>query len=381
MRPGGLGRYLATRAAGTVGTLAGVAVLVFLVLRALPGDAVTARLGTQTGVLTAEQRAALERYYGLDEPLWGQFTSWLGSVFSGNFGVSVDSGEPVLGLMLDALPVTVELAVLSMLMATPVGVALGVLAASRPGAARDVGVQSLGLVGLALPEFVTASVVVALLASAFSYFPDPGTFVPLTESVGGNLAQMLYPSLVLSIGLVATIMRTTRAAYLEAAGTDFVRTAQGKGLSAGRIRWRHVLHNASIPILTIVGIQFGYLLGGTVIIEQVFALPGLGRLLLTGILNQDYAVVQSTVLLVAVAFVLVNLAVDLTYRVLDPRRGCDERRAPRRGSTAGRRPRARGRTGRPAGRAPGGLARPQRSHRAGRRPSCSCCSPLPPCSG
>ena len=321
MRPGGLGRYLATRAAGTVGTLAGVAVLVFLVLRALPGDAVTARLGTQSGVLTAEQRAALERYYGLDESLWGQFTSWLGSVFSGNFGVSVDSGEPVLGLIADAVPVTVELAVLSMLMATPVGIALGVLAASRPGAARDVGVQSFGLVGLALPEFVTASVVVAVLASAFSYFPDPGTFVPITESVGGNLAQMFYPSLVLSVGLVATIMRTTRAACLEAAGTDFVRTAQGKGLSPGRIRWRHVLHNASIPILTIVGIQFGYLLGGTVIIEQVFALPGLGRLLLTGILNQDYAVVQSTVLVVAVAFVLVNLAVDLTYRLLDPRAG------------------------------------------------------------
>ena len=123
----------------------------------------------------------------------------------------------------------------------------------------------------------------------------------------------------LSVGLVATIMRTTRSAYLEAADTDFVRTARGKGLSPRRIRLRHVLHNASIPIVTIVGIQFGYLLGGTVIIEQVFALPGLGRLLLNGILQQDYAVVQSTVLLVAVAFVLVNLLVDLTYRLLDPR--------------------------------------------------------------
>ncbi len=319
MWAGGTGRYLATRLAGTLGTLLGVAVLVFLVLRALPGDAVTARLGTQSGVLTGEQRAALERYYGLDQPLWQQFTSWLGSVFSGNFGVSLDSGEPVLGLLLDALPVTVELAVLSILIATPIGVVLGVLAASRPGGARDVGVQSVGLVGLALPEFVTASVVVAVLASTFSYFPDPGTYVPLTESVQGNLAQMIYPALVLSVGLVATVMRTTRVAYLEAAGTDFVRTAHGKGLSPRRVRWRHVLHNASVPILTIVGIQFGYLLGGTVIIEQVFALPGLGRLLLGGILEQDYAVVQSTVLGVAVAFVLVNLAVDLTYRALDPR--------------------------------------------------------------
>jgi peptide/nickel transport system permease protein len=158
-----------------------------------------------------------------------------------------------------------------------------------------------------------------VLAAVFSYFPDPGSYVPLTESVSGNLSQMLYPALVLSVGLVATIMRTTRSAFLEAENTDFVRTARGKGLSPMRVRVRHVLHNASIPIVTIVGIQFGYLLGGTVIIEQIFALPGLGRLLLTGILKQDYAVVQSTVLFVAFAFVLVNLLVDLTYRGLDPR--------------------------------------------------------------
>jgi peptide/nickel transport system permease protein len=314
-----MGRYLLARLAGTAGTLAGVAVLVFVVLRALPGDAITARLGTESGVLSGEQLAALERYYGIDEPIWQQFTGWLGSVLTGNLGVSVDSGVPVADLILDAMPVTVELAVLSILISTPIGIAMGMFAASRPGKARDVGVQSFGLVGLAVPEFVIASVAVAALASAFSYFPDPGSYVPLTESVGGNLRQMLYPALVLSVGLVATIMRTTRSAYLEAQNTDFVRTARGKGLAPARIRLRHVLHNASIPIVTIVGIQFGYLLGGTVIIEQIFALPGLGRLLLTGILQQDYAVVQSTVLLVAVAFVLVNLLVDLTYRALDPR--------------------------------------------------------------
>ncbi|MPZ95770.1 MAG: ABC transporter permease subunit [Propionibacteriales bacterium] len=312
-------RYLATRLAGTVATLAGVAVLVFVVLRALPGDAVTASLGTEAGVLTNEQLAALERYYGIDQPIWQQFWSWLTSVLTGNLGVSVDSGVAVTKLIFAALPVTLELAVLSMLISTPIGIGLGMLAASRPGKARDVGVQSLGLLGLALPEFVIASVTVAVLASAFSYFPDPGSFVPLTESVGGNLSQMIYPSLVLSVGLVATVMRTTRSAYLEATQTDFVRTARGKGLAPMRIRIRHILHNASIPIVTIIGIQFGYLLGGTVIIEQIFALPGLGRLLLTGILQQDYAVVQSTVLFVAVAFVLVNLAVDLTYRALDPR--------------------------------------------------------------
>jgi peptide/nickel transport system permease protein len=158
-----------------------------------------------------------------------------------------------------------------------------------------------------------------MLAVWFGYFPDPGIYVPLTESVGGNLSQMLYPALVLSLGLAANVMRTSRSAFLEVANADFVRTAHGKGLSALRVRLRHVLHNASIPIVTIVGIQFGYLLGGTVIIEQIFALPGLGRLLLSGILQQDYAVVQSTTLLVAFGFVLVNFVVDITYRLLDPR--------------------------------------------------------------
>ncbi|MGH3748725.1 MAG: ABC transporter permease, partial [Micromonosporaceae bacterium] len=225
----------------------------------------------------------------------------------------------VASLIGDALPVTVELSVLALLIAAPVGVLLGVLAATRPGGARDLSAQGFGLVGLALPEFVTASLCVAVLASVFAYFPDAGTFVPLSESVGGNLRQMLYPALVLSIGLVASIMRTTRSAYLETAQADFVRTAKGKGVSPGRVRFRHVLRGAAIPIVTMIGIQFGYLLGGTVIIEQVFALPGLGRLLLQGILRQDYPVVQGATLLVAATFVLVNLAVDLTYRWLDPR--------------------------------------------------------------
>jgi peptide/nickel transport system permease protein len=312
-------RYLWARLGGTVATLAGVTVVVFVVLRALPGDAVTAKLGTEAGVLTDKQLEALNHYYGVDQPMWQQFTSWLGSVFSGNFGVSIESGASVRTLILDALPVTLELAVLAMLISTPIGVTLGMIAASRPGRARDVGVQTFGLIGLALPEFVTASVLVAVLASTFSYFPDPGSYVSFSESISGNLSQMLYPALVLSVGLVATIMRTTRSAFLEVLNTDFVRTARGKGLSSTRIRLRHVLHNASIPIVTIVGIQFGYLLGGTVIIEQIFALPGLGRLLLNAILKQDYAVVQSTVLFIAVAFVLVNLLVDLTYRALDPR--------------------------------------------------------------
>lgn len=320
-------RYLLGRLAGMVGTLLGVTVVVFVVLRALPGDTITAKLGTQAATLTPAQRHALEHFYGLDQSAPAQFLHWLWGLLGGNLGVSMDSGTPVSTLIGDALPVTVELAVLAMLIAVPAGVLLGMLAASRPGAARDLSVQGVGLVGLAVPEFVVASLLVAWLAAAFAYFPSPGSYISLATSVGGNLAQLLYPALVLAVGLTATVMRTTRSAYLEAAGADFVRTARGKGLTERRVRFRHVLHNAGIPIVTMVGIQFGYLLGGTLVVEQIFALPGLGRLLLTGILNQDYAIVQGTTLVIATAFVVVNFLVDVGYRLLDPRTRAEGSRA------------------------------------------------------
>lgn len=313
------GRELAGRLIGTLGTLFGVAIVVFVVLRALPGDSITAKLGTEAVSLTEGQLAALERFYGLDQPLVVQFFTWLGGVLRGDLGISVATGSSVGGMIAEALPVTIQLAVMALLIALPLGVALGVFAASRPGRPRDLTVQGFGLLGLAVPEFVIAAVCVALLAKVFGYLPDPGLYVSPFDSLDGNLRQMLYPSIVLAVGLTGTLMRTTRSAYLEVSRTEYVRTAKGKGATDGRIRMRHILHNAAIPITTMTGIQFGYLLGGTVIVEQVFALPGLGRLLLQGIQEQDYALVQSATLVVAVAFVLVNLAVDLLYRVIDPR--------------------------------------------------------------
>ncbi len=312
-------RWAAARFAGAILTLFGVAVVVFLVLRVIPGDTITASMGIESGTLTDAQRAALEHYYGLDKPLLVQFFSWLGQVLTGNLGVSLISGQSAASLIGNALPVTVELAVLAALIGTGVGVLLGMLAASGPGRLRDGTAQGAALVGLAIPEFVLGAVVVAALAEIFGYFPDTGTFVPLTDSVSGNLSQMLYPALVLAVGFAANVMRTTRSAAVEVAEADFIRTARGKGVTATRIRLRHILRNASVPIVTITGIQFGYLLGGTVIIEQIFALPGLGRLLFTSITNRDYAVVQSSVLVIAAGFVLVNLIVDLLYRFIDPR--------------------------------------------------------------
>lgn len=319
--PAGGGRWVGERLLGTALTLAGVAVVVFVVLRAIPGDAITSSMGIESGTLTPAARASLERYYGLDQPLVVQFFGWVGQVLQGNLGASLTSGKPVLELIGSALPVTIELAVLATLIGAPIGVALGVLAGSAPGRFRDGATQGVALFGLALPEFVLGTLMVAVLAEAFGYFPDTGTFVPLTEDPAGNLSQVLYPAIVLSVGLAANVMRTTRSAYVDAASSDFIRTARGKGVAPGRIRTVHILRNASVPIVTLTGIQFGYLLGGTVIIEQIFSLPGLGRLLYTAINDRDYPTVQSTVLVVAVGFVVVNLIVDLLYRLIDPRTG------------------------------------------------------------
>lgn len=312
-------RYLFRRLGEAILTLFGVAVLVFLLLRVLPGDEVTARVGIEAGAMTDAQRQALREYYGLDLPLWQQFWSWLSSVGTGNFGVSTASARPVSELLGNALPVTLQLALMATLIGLVIGMAIGVFAADRPDSIRDTVGQGFGLLGLAVPDFVLASTIVAVLAAQFNYFPSAADYVGFFENPLVNLQQLLYPALVLGTALAATVMRTTRSAYLEMSGQDFVRTARGKGVKTRRVRWRHIVRNATIPIVTITGIQFGYLLGGTIIVEEIFALPGMGRLVLTGIAQREFAVVQSTVLVIAAMFVLVNLLVDLLYTRLDPR--------------------------------------------------------------
>ena len=314
-----MGKYLLRRLAEAVVTLLGVALLVFLLLRVLPGDEITARLGLEAGALTPTQREALESYYGLDRPPVVQFFTWLGSVLSGNFGVSVTSGRPVSDLIAAALPVTIELAILSTIFGTIVGVAIGVMAGSNPNTLKDTTGQTFGLLGLGIPNFVLGSFIIAFLAAQFGYFPAAASYVNLWENPLINLQQQMYPALTLGVALAAAAMRTTRSAFLEASGQDFVRTARGKGLTPRRVRYRHVLHNSLIPVVTIVGIQFGYLLGGTIIVEEIFALPGMGRLVLTGISQREFAVVQSSVLVIAAMFVMVNLIVDLIYARIDPR--------------------------------------------------------------
>lgn len=302
-------------------TLIGVSIAVFVMLRAIPGDQITAGLGTEAAALTPAQRAALESYYGLDKPLLVQYFSWLGNLLTGNLGYSSRNQASVLDLTLRALPVTFELAVLAMLLAVVIGVPLGMLSASRPNSPRDAVGQAVGLAGLSVPAFLLGTTLLTVLAAWFGFNPNGRTFAGLFSDPLVNLQQMIVPAFVLGFGIAAPIMRTTRTAVLEVRSQDFIRTARAKGVPPRRLQTRHVLRNALVPIVTMGGLQFGYLLGGAVVVEQIFSIPGIGRQVLLGIQQKEYALVQSTVLIIALAFVVVNLLTDLLYRVIDPRVG------------------------------------------------------------
>jgi len=314
-----LRRRLVRRVLDVVVTLFGVAVTVFVVLRAIPGDQITAGLGTEAAALTPGQRQALVDYYGIDRPLVAQFFSWLANVFTGNLGYSSRAQQSVVTLIRSTLPVTLELAVLSLVLALAIGIPLGMLSASKPRSGRDAAGRVVGLAGLSIPAFLLATTVLSVLASSFHYNPNGKAFATLFDDPWLNVQQLLLPALVLGFGIAAPIMRTTRTAVLEVRSDDFVRMARAKGVPPRRVEVRHVLRNALVPIVTMAGLQFGYLLGGAVVVEQIFSVPGIGRQVLLGIQQKEYALVQSTVLVIAVAFVLVNLATDALYRLIDPR--------------------------------------------------------------
>lgn len=303
----------------TVITLLGVAIVVFIMLRAIPGNQIGANLGTEAAALTPGQRLELERYYGLDKPLIVQFFSWLGDLFSGNLGFSAQAQESVFKLTASSLPVTVELAIIAIIIGLAIGVPLGMLSASRVNSGWDAAGQGIGLAGLSIPAFLLAAGILALAAQYLHFNPNGQGYATLAQNPGLNLQQMLMPALVLGFGLAAPIMRTARTALLEIRTQDFVRTARGKGVSKMRIQFVHVLKNALVPIVTMTGLQFGYLLGGAVVVEQIFSIPGIGRQVLNGINDKEYAVVQSSVLVIALVFVIVNLLTDIIYRLIDPR--------------------------------------------------------------
>jgi peptide/nickel transport system permease protein len=243
----------------------------------------------------------------------------LGSLFTGNLGVSLSSRTSVASLIGTALPVTLELAIASLLIGELIGVLFGVYGALRPRHVVDDIGQGVAVIGLGVPSFVIGTALVTVMASVFQYFPSSEGFAGLFQDPWLNVQQIFFPALTLGLSIGAAIMRTARAAMLEVIGLNYARTARGKGLSKRSVTWKHLFLGALVPVTTMSGIQLGYLLGGTVVVEQIFVLPGLGRLLITSINNRDFPVVQSVILIFAAGFVVVNMLTDVLYTIIDPR--------------------------------------------------------------
>jgi len=310
-------RYLIRRALWTIAALLGVSVVIFLLVRLLPGTIVDILAGGE-GQLSPVQQAAVRHQFGLDRPLPVQYLFWLGSMLRGDLGWSFRSGQPVAPLLISRLPITIELAVLSIVGVSLVGIPLGILASVSRSTRVKTAVQIIGLLGLSVPNFWIAILLIITASYLFHWLPAL-IYVPPWAGPWVNLQQMFLPVLSLALGLVAVVVRMTRSSMLEVLGQEYVTVAQAKGVPAWGVLLRHALRNALIPIVTVLGLQMGYLLGGVVITEQIFGLPGLGWTLLNGVYQRDYPVVQGTVMFFAATFVVVNLAVDLTYTSLDPR--------------------------------------------------------------
>lgn len=312
-----MGGYILKRIVLALPVLFGITVVVFLLVRLIPGDVIDAMLGTE-GSLRPEVREQLRKTLGLDRPLYVQYFTWLADIVRGDLGRSLRTGQPIVENLAGKLPITLELAFLSILMSLIIAIPLGVISALRRNSSSDFVVRLLGTAGLSLPNFWLATMLI-LIASRYFRWGAALIYVSPFEDLIENLKQMLLPSLALALGLTAVVMRMTRSSLLEVLSQDFIRTARAKGVHERWVLYRHALRNALMPIVTIVGIQTGHLLGGAVIIEQIFGLPGLGWFLLNAIYQRDYPAVQAGVLILAIIFVVTNLVVDLLYAVLDPR--------------------------------------------------------------
>jgi peptide/nickel transport system permease protein len=310
-------RYLLRRLLWMGAALIGVSVLIFILVRLLPGNIIDIIAGTE-GQLSRAQRLEILRSFGLDRPWPVQYALWAWSMLHGNFGWSFRTSQPVSGLLVSRLPTTVELAALTVVSVTLVGLPLGILASITRSPRLKVAVQIVGLLGLSIPSFWIAIVLIIVASFAFHWLPAL-IFVPPWQDPWVNLQQMFLPILSLALGLAAVVVRMTRSSMLEVLGEEYVKVARAKGLGNRVVLLRHALRNALIPIITVLGLQMGFLLGGVVITEQIFGLPGLGWTLLNGVYQRDYPVVQGAVMLFAVTFIVTNLLVDLVYTYLDPR--------------------------------------------------------------
>jgi peptide/nickel transport system permease protein len=290
-------------------------VLVFLIIRLVPGDPVLAVLGLNA---TPQLVAKLREDLGLDDPIYVQYFNWLAGVLHGDFGLDYRSDEPIGGMLLERLPVTLELTAMALAMAVAAAIPLGVIAAVRRGRLPDKAMQGLSLAGISVPDFWLGIMLILVFSLGLGLLPSSG-YVPLRDDPVENIRHMILPASALAAGLAAVLIRITRAAMLDVLHEDYIRFTRAKGVGERTVIFKHALRNASIPIVTVVGLQAGYLLGGAIVIEQVFGLPGVGRLVLDSVLQRNYPVVQASVLMVGLMFVLTNLAADLLYTVLNPK--------------------------------------------------------------
>jgi len=307
--------YLIERAWHSVVTLFLATVVVFLGVRALPGDPALALAGEDR---TPEALAAIRSEYGLDQSLPVQFWRFVSHAVQGDLGTSIRTGATVRSMLSTALPVTIELSVLAILIATVLGVGAGVLAALRRGRPSEWVANAFALLGLSVPHFWLGLIAILYLAVATGLFPASG-FVPLLENPLANLHHLVLPSVILGAGLAAIIMRQTRSAMLDNLSADFVRTARAKGLPPRTVIGRHALRNSLLVVVTIVGLQLGGLISGAVVTEQIFGLPGFGKMTIDAVFQRDYPVLQGVTLVTATAYIVINFAVDLLYSFIDPR--------------------------------------------------------------
>jgi peptide/nickel transport system permease protein len=312
-----MNRALLARLLDLAIVLVGVSIIVFLMIRLIPGDAVAIMLGANTEI-TPERMAELTRRVGLDRPIVEQYFVWAGAALRGDFGTSLWTGRPVASEILLNLWPTLELTLLALIIGAALAVPLGCLMAQLRGGAADIAMRIGSIAGLTIPSFWLGIVLIVALAQVVPGFSSLG-YVPFSQDPLGNLERMILPAFALSLPILANLARLVRSAMLDAMGQDYVRTARAKGAPERSVVYKHALRNALIPFITSVGINAGYLLGGAIVVEQVFAIPGLGRLILGAIAERNYPLVQATILVVTAGFVLVNFIVDLLYIVIDPR--------------------------------------------------------------
>jgi len=312
-----LRNYILRRLAIMLVSLVGVSIIIFVSIRLVPGDVISLMMGQQ-GDMAAGQAEQMRKLFGLDRPMYIQYLDWAGDIIRGDFGVSLRSGRPILPDILLRTPITLELASLSALIALVVSIPMGVFAAVKRDSIPALLAQVGSLGGLSIPAFWLGTMVI-LFSSRYLHFYGGGTYISPREDLIGNLRMFALPSLTVGFSLSAALVRYTRSAMLEILGEDYVRTARAKGLWEFRVVMRHALPNAMIPIITVIGLQMGFLLGGVVVIESVFALPGMGRLVVDAINQRDYPMVQGVILLLTGIVMLTSLVVDLMYAYVDPR--------------------------------------------------------------